>query len=297
MQRCSSSFSRAVASLVCVLSIAVSARSVAAQAATTQTAKARVVEDARVRELGIRGSLSSPRPAIVVLPSDYDASSSRYPVLYLLHGLGGSYRDWLDRTNLLAYSARLRLIVVLPDAANSWYANSATDSTLRFADYIGKDVVEYVDAHFRTLPFPQARYIAGLSMGGYGALELATANPGRFSFAGSLSGAFTPIRDWDQESVVQAFGPVGSEARKEADFARLLRSADTARLPYYYLDCGESDPLLSGSREVASILSERKLPYEYHEVRGVHEWEYWNRRLPRLLDAVTQVMGRLQPAR
>ncbi len=100
---------------------------------------------ARVREVQIRGSLQAPRPALVVLPSAYEGGSGRYPVLYLLHGLWGSHRDWLDRTNLLAYTAGLPLIVVLPDADDSWYANSATDSTRRFADYIGTALTEAID--------------------------------------------------------------------------------------------------------------------------------------------------------
>jgi putative tributyrin esterase len=245
-------------------------------------------DDPRVKLVQIPGSVPAPRPAAIVLPVGYDTGSRRYPVLYLLHGLDGSWQDWLSRTNLLAYTAHLPAIVVLPDAGNSWYVNSATDTTQRFEHYIGTDVVAYVDAHFRTLPYPQARYIAGLSMGGYGALLLATKAPGRFSFAASLSGAFTPIRDWDHPSVMAAFGPVGSAARDSADFARILKTADPRGLPYYWLGCGTSDPLIGGSREIAAILSERKLPYEYHETAGAHEWAYWDRSLPAVLQQVRQ---------
>lgn len=250
-------------------------------------------DDPRVKVVQIPGSIPAPRPAAIVLPIGYDSGSQRYPVLYLLHGLDGSWRDWLSRTNLLSYTAAVPVIVVLPDAGNSWYANSVTDTTRRFEHYIGTDVVAYVDAHFRTLPYPQARYIAGLSMGGYGALLLATKQPGRFSFAASLSGAFTPIRDWDRPSVVAAFGPVGSAARDSADFARILKAADPHGLPYYWLGCGTSDPLIGGSREIAAILSARNLPYEYHETAGAHEWAYWDRSLPAVLGQVRRRVDRL----
>lgn len=245
-------------------------------------------DDPRVHMVEIGGSVPTARPAAVILPRGYDGGSRRYPVLYLLHGLGGSYVDWLARTNLLEYTADLPLILVLPDGGDSWYVNSATDSTAHFEDYIVTDVVRYTDAHYRTLPYPQARYVAGLSMGGYGAVRLATEHPRIFSFAGSLSGAFTPVRDWDRESVVRAFGPPGSPARAAGDVATLLKNAKPGGLPYYDLACGTGDGFISGNRELAEILSERGIPYEYHETHGVHEWEYWDREIRPILRRIAQ---------
>ena len=244
--------------------------------------------DPRVHVVTIPGTIPQPRPAAILLPRDYETSGVRYPVLYLLHGLGGAWDNWLSRTNVLEYTADLPLIVVMPDAGDSWYANSATDTTQKFQHYIAQDVVQYVDAHFRTLPFAQARYLAGLSMGGYGALILATKFPNRWSLAASLSGAVSMAKSSDIPSTNAAFGPVGSATRDSADLLALLRRADPRGLPYYYLDCGTGDRLIQGNREVAAILSERALPYEYHEVRGVHDWEMWNRRIPVVLQLVRQ---------
>jgi putative tributyrin esterase len=256
--------------------------------AQQRPAPPKLPDDPRVHLVQIPGSVPRPRPAAVIVPKDYESGARRYPVLYLLHGLDGSWVDWLTRTNVLAYTRDLPLIVVLPDAGDSWYVDSATDSTQRFEHYVGTDVVRYTDTHFRTLPYPQARYVAGLSMGGYGALRLATDDPGRFSFAASLSGAFTPIRDSDHESVMLAFGPLGSAARQAGDLATLLREADPDRLPYYYLGCGTGDELIPGSREIAAVLSKRGLPYEYHETHGVHEWEYWDREIRPILRRIAQ---------
>lgn len=243
-------------------------------------------ESPRVQVVHIQGRLPKTRPAAILLPTDYGTSGRRYPVLYLLHGLDGAYDNWLTLTDLVAYTADLPLIVVMPDAGDSWYANAVTDTTQKFEDYVNQDVVDWVDAHYRTLAFGADRFIAGLSMGGYGAVMLATKHPGRYAVAASLSGAFSAVIDWTHPTVVAAFGPPGSEGRKNADATALLKSVKTDGLPYYYLDIGTGDGLLPGNREVTEVLRERKIPYEYHEERGVHGWEFWNRRIPFLLSLI-----------
>ena len=244
--------------------------------------------DPRVRVVSIAGTVPAPRNAAVLLPADYETSGRRYPVLYLLHGLGGGYDNWLTRTNLAEYTAGLPLIVVMPDAGDSWYANSVTDTVQKFQHYIAQDVVAYIDSHFRTLPFAQGRYIAGLSMGGYGAVMLATKFPNRWSLAASFSGAVGMARDADTPSTNAAFGPPGGPGRDSADLPALLKRVDPRGLPYLYLDCGTGDRLIQGNRDVSAILAERGIPYEYHETRGVHDWEYWNRRIPVVLQLVAE---------
>ena len=76
----------------------------------------------------------------VLLPADYATSQRRYAVLYLLHGLGGDYKDWTTRTNLAEYSRTLPLIIVMPDGENSWYTNAANAPEERFEDYILTDL-------------------------------------------------------------------------------------------------------------------------------------------------------------
>lgn len=253
--------------------------------------------DPRVRVVEIGGTVPKPRPAAVLLPRDYETSGRRYPVLYLLHGLEGAYDNWLSRTNLLQYTADLPLIVVMPDAGDSWYVNSATDTTQKFQHYVAQDVVNYADTNFRTLPFAEARYIAGLSMGGYGAIMIGTRYPNQFSLAASFSGAVGMAKNSDSPSVNAVLGPPGSPARDSADLPALLRATpirgSMVSLPYYYLDCGTSDRLIQANRDVAAILATRMIPYEYHEVHGIHNWEYWNRRVPVVLQLVAQHMAAL----
>ncbi|HSE33706.1 MAG TPA: alpha/beta hydrolase-fold protein, partial [Pyrinomonadaceae bacterium] len=147
-----------------ILSLAFSVVLVAALS-TQMHAKARV-ETVQFHSQLINSTL----PYSVVLPSDYDGSrTSRYPVLYLLHGLTGHYSDWLSRTNLADYASQYRLIVVTPEGNDSWYIDSATAPTEKYESYILKELIPDVQKRYRTIEARYARAIAGLSMGGYGA--------------------------------------------------------------------------------------------------------------------------------
>ncbi len=129
----------------------------------------------------------------ILLPRDYESSSQRYPVLYLLHGLTQNYTAW-GLSNGSPYYAGLYddLIVVMPDAGNSWYVNWAPNEDGRpnnWEDHIVQDVISHVDWNFRTIARREGRAIAGLSMGGYGAITLGLRNPEMFISIGSTSGA------------------------------------------------------------------------------------------------------------
>ena len=129
----------------------------------------------------------------ILLPRDYESSSQRYPVLYLLHGLTQNYTAW-GLSNGSPYYASLYddLIVVIPDAGNSWDVNWAENEDGQrnnWEDHIVQDVVNHVDWNFRTIARRAGRAIAGLSMGGYGAITLGLRNPELFISIGSTSGA------------------------------------------------------------------------------------------------------------
>jgi len=135
----------------------------------------------------------------VILPPDYRTSSAtRYPVLYLLHGFGGHYSDWVTRTNVADYAAQYRLIVVTPEGNNGWYTDSASTATDKYEGYILKELIPDVEKRFRTIESRYGRGIAGLSMGGYGALKFGLKSPGTFAFAGSISGAVA-VPSWTED--------------------------------------------------------------------------------------------------
>jgi len=234
----------------------------------------------------------------VLLPCSYQAGGGRFPVLYLLHGLYGNYLNWSTLTNLKYYAEKHPLIVVMPDAGDSWYTNSATDPKDKFEDYVAKDLLAEIDGQFRTLRERQARAIAGLSMGGYGALKIALRYHDNFAFAGSLSGALDAPQDLGdrvpafRDQLLKVFGPAGSAVRRNNNVSSMLQAASPADIPYLYLACGSADAdFLQVNREFAASLSSRGANYEYHETTGGHAWDYWDRSVRDLLRAAAKAVS------
>jgi len=230
----------------------------------------------------------------IVLPAGYESGQKRYPVLYLLHGWEGDETNWVKLTHLVELASRYAVIVVTPQAANSWYVNSASNPADRYADYIADDLIAEVDVHYRTIASSHQRAVAGLSMGGYGALLLTFRHPGLFGFAGSISGAFAAPSGVEQvmpqlkPSTDQAFGPTGSQTREDNNLDTLIAATDPAKIPYMFIDCGTVDPFLRSNRHVVEEISARGFDYEYHELPGAHTWSFWDNSLPSLLDALSR---------
>ena len=235
-------------------------------------------------------------PYNVILPPDYRGSATtRYPVLYLLHGWDGHYTDWLTRTNVADYATQYRMIIVLPEGNDSWYVDGATGVNDKYESYILKELMPDVDKRYRTIQSRYGRAVAGLSMGGYGAIKLGLKYPATFAFAGSVSGAFGVTRYTEKEMgganlkpFMKTFGPVGSETRKANDVFEIVRGLSTARvasLPYFYFDCGTEDAAqhFNPNRELSELFLEKKIPHEYRELPGNHSWQYWDQQIPVVL--------------
>jgi S-formylglutathione hydrolase FrmB len=241
----------------------------------------------------------------IILPAGYERSVRRYPVLYLLHGLTGSYLDWDTRTHLAEYAAPLQLIIVMPDAGDSWYTNSSAKLQDRFEDYISKDLIAEIDKTYRTIAARHARAIGGLSMGGYGAMKFALKYPNLFAFAGSFSGGQTVVRNPDiirpfgekyVQQLLEIYGPPGSPTSAANDVLALADTANPAALPYFWISCGTADNFLEGNREFVALLERRKIAHIYEEAPGSHNWAFWDAELPAMLREMSRHME-LGPAR
>lgn len=242
-------------------------------------------------------------PYNALLPVGYAESNKRYPVLYLLHGLFGRYDDWVTRTNLAEYAAHYDVIIITPEGHDSWYTDSAGVATDKYESYFIREIIPDVDARFRTIKDRRARGVGGLSMGGYGALKYGLKHPEQFAFAASLSGALDPaLRTdnnpgfaWDilRPSINTVFGPRNSQTRTANDLhqiARGLSASQIVLLPYLYFDCGLEDGFLATNRELADILSSKKIPHQYRQLPGEHSWAYWDQQVQEVLRLYAQLM-------
>jgi putative tributyrin esterase len=293
---------RSIKRLIVLFTFLVFSSSVFSQTATTQpSSRTNKVETVKFESK----LLNSTVPYNVVLPADYDYSKEKvvgYPVLYLLHGLTGHYSDWTQKTRLTEYASQYRIIIVTPEGNDGWYTDSATVPTDKYETYFVQELIPDVQRRFRTNPSREGRAIAGLSMGGYGALKFGIKYRDKFVFAGSLSGALfaaswieaDPHQSTERlRSVAAAFGPADSATRQANDLQKLYGSvtdAEIPTLPFVYLDCGTEDNLLPANRAFEQLLWERKIPHEFRLLPGGHSWTYWDRQVIEVLRIASKLL-------
>jgi len=190
----------------------------------------------------------------------------------------------------------------MPDAANSWYVNSVTREDERFEDFIVSDLRNHITTHY-TVDTTRIG-IAGLSMGGYGAIMLALRHPDIFRFAGSLSGALSVPRDIDEReksiwgrhnisNLKEVFGSSSGPFWDAHDPLLIYRKVPQDRLPYLYFVMGTSDgfeTFLPAHRLLTDSLRSYGAQYEYHEVPGGHSWSVWDRNIGPLVDRMMEIM-------
>jgi S-formylglutathione hydrolase FrmB len=241
--------------------------------------------------------LNAKAPFNVILPVGYEQSVRRYPVLLLLHGLTGHYSDWVLNTNVVMYARKYPLIIVMPEGGNGWYTNGVAPND-KWEEYIFKEVIPYVNSHYRTLPQTRSWAVAGLSMGGYGAMKFGLKYPGQFAVAASMSGALN-APDWKDSEMVSwapvktslhaSLGPEGAPGHTANSLPVLLDQAKGA-LPFLYLDCGTEDGLLGDNRKFADLLQSKKIPHEYRERPGIHDWIEWDSQIQAVLALIAEKM-------
>ncbi|MCS7230314.1 MAG: alpha/beta hydrolase family protein [Candidatus Kryptonium sp.] len=233
----------------------------------------------------------------VLLPKDYNINEERYKVIFLLHGYSGNHNDWINKTSLVRYLENYSFIVVTPEADNSWYTNSPVLKNRNYEDYIVKELIPYVEKKYRVISTKHGRAIAGLSMGGFGAIKIALKYPNMFQFAGSFSGAFNWAellnRDGGQlsQSLKDAFGAKKSEHWDKNDVFALSDSVKHLELPYFYISCGKDDRvegLLESNRKLIEKFQRNGMVYEYHELPGGHSWIFWDREIKNFLKVLSE---------
>jgi len=261
----------------------------------------RLTPNVVLRDVTFRSAaLNRDMPYRVVLPLRV-LPGQRLPVIYLLHGGGGGFRDWTNDSDV-AHLAEPGLILVMPEGASSYYTNAVDPPQDRYEDYIVNDLIAYVESKFPAITSRSSRAIVGLSMGGFGAVNLALRHPDLFIFAGGISSAidvprrvFSIRRLQQSRHYISIFGPSGSRTRRDNDPFVLVRTANPESTPYLFLTCGEQEGLLPANREFAKLLEARHFRFEFHTVPGGHDWNQWNAWLPSLFHSLAEHLNSKEP--
>ena len=210
------------------------------------------------------------------------------PVLYLLHGLTDDDTAWTRYTSIERYAAARGLAVVMPQVHRSFYADEAYG--MRFWTFLSEELPQIVRRFFRVSARREDTYVAGLSMGGYGAMRWALRQPERFAAAATLSGALDAayiqeldLRPHIRELTRRVFA--GRTVRgSDEDLLHLVATADPARLPRLMLRCGTEDHTLAQNQRFVAACRKRGVALDAEYGPGAHEWGYWDARIQDVLE-------------
>jgi S-formylglutathione hydrolase FrmB len=216
--------------------------------------------------------------AVVIKPGSYKTKTNRFPVVYLLHGYDGWYSNWIIRVpELVKHADTYQTIIVCPDGSKaSWYFDSPLDTAYRYETHIVQEVVGYVDKHYRTLANKNHRAITGLSMGGHGALFLGLRHADVFGAAGSMSGGVDLKESRNRFEISKRIGDTLNYAKNWQQLTVVNLIEQHANTPLVIsFDCGLNDFFLGGNRLLHQKMMALKIPHEYTERPGNHNWDYW----------------------
>lgn len=217
--------------------------------------------------------------AVVVTPEAYSENlKMNYPVVYLLHGYSGNYKEWVEKVpELQDYADRYQMILVSPDGNyGSWYLDSPEQPNSKFETYISSELVNWIDKHYHTKANKDNRAITGLSMGGHGALYLAFRHQDVFSQAGSLSGGVDlrpfPL-NWDLSKLLGSYAEF-PERWTENSVINLTHLLTPNSLDIIF-SCGTSDFFYQVNENLYKKLLQNNIPHTYISAPGGHTWDFW----------------------
>jgi len=221
---------------------------------------------------------------------DANTQNNKYPVLYLFHGMLDNHTTWMRQTSIERYVSSLDLAVVMPEVHRSFYTDMVSGGS--YWTFISEELPRLVRSFFHISDKREDNFVAGLSMGGYGALKLAMSCPEQYAAAASLSGVTdivsrvfngNPVRKKEFENI---FGDLDKVAGSKNDLFYLAErlARHEGPKPYLYQCCGTEDSLYEGNIKFRDHCRELELDLTYEEEPGTHEWGYWDKKIQRVLE-------------
>ena len=233
-------------------------------------------------------------PLNVILPVDkFDADTDtylqkadrRYKTLYLLHGLLGNYTDWVSRTRIQMWAEEKNLAVVMPSGDNAFYFKSRTPWT-DYETFIGKELVEMTRRMFPLSDQREDTFIAGLSMGGYGALRNGIVFSDTFGYTAGLSAALHLFDDLSEEADIGLFENLAaaSETNLNPKIAVREMLQEKRPVPKFYIACGRQDDLMKANEDFRDFLRANGADVTWDEDDHGHDWDFWDSQIKKVLD-------------
>ncbi len=227
----------------------------------------------------------------VVLPENVSTmigmnanAALEFKTLYLLHGLSDDNTIWMRRTSIERYASKYGIAVVMPGVGRSWYTDMANGA--KYLTFVGEELPKRCQAFFRGMSTKREdNIVAGLSMGGYGAIKVALTYPERFGLCASLSGALDVSKLDRLGSIEELRGIFGYDlatatelaGTKHDVFALAKQNAiEGMPFPKLYMWCGNDDYLLDNSVRFHELLDELGIEHLYEQSDGCHAWEWWD---------------------
>ena len=215
---------------------------------------------------------------VVITPNNYNTSRAKYPVVYLLHGYSGKYSDWAVKdVELQKLADENQLMIVCPDGAfSSWYFDSPIDLTMHYETNVAEEIPAYIDSVYHTIKSRKARAITGLSMGGHGGLFLGFRHADIFGACGSMSGALNISQIPQKFDLQKRLGDTIVNHQKYMDWSviNIIEKYPQDSLAILF-DCGVDDFFIDMNRQTHEKMLQLKIPHDYIERPGQHNWDYW----------------------
>ena len=216
------------------------------------------------------------------------AGTGKFPVLYLLHGLSDDHTIWLRRTSIERYVAPLGLAVVMPAVHRSFYNDMAHG--MKFWTFVSEELPMLTRSFFPISEKREDNFVAGLSMGGFGAFKLAFNKPENFAAAASLSGCmdvksvyerWNDVRECD--IIFGGFDKIEGTQNDLFDVSKKLAKSKGPK-PKLFMACGTEDFLYKQNLQMKKHLEGLKLDLKYAERPGDHEWGFWDAEIQNVLN-------------
>lgn len=230
-------------------------------------------------------SLGMYMPLTVIMPESVTVRPAR--VLYLLHGLSDDNTVWARRTSVEQYADSIGdLCVVMPTTHRSWYTN--TNAPLNYWDYVSEELLKKIPCYFNVSSKREDTYVAGISMGGYGAVKLGLRKPENYNTIFGISGAYD--LEVNKSFFAESDTVFGKKPKPEDDVFQIVNNLDsTKKYPNFHLFCGNNDPFTDVNKKFIKEMEANKLNADLTIEEGGHHWLYWDRTIAKVCEMIGTV--------